>query len=160
MSGVPASAGLAPSGGGAALISLAPGTEDAGLAAMLAELIRSNLAQNPHTWRDFNKLDTLVSIEARDAEVTITLEFNRGVLIVHAGVHGSPKLRISAESLTVLELAMLKIVRGIPNLLDPGGRRLLQKFFSGGVKIGGVVTHPASLVRLTRLMSVNHQVNH
>ena len=99
--------GVAPSNSGAAPISLAQGTDDAGLAAMLADLIRSNLAQNPHTWRDFNRLDTLVSIEARDAEVTITLEFNRGVLMVHAGVYGSPKLRISAESITVLELAMV-----------------------------------------------------
>jgi hypothetical protein len=57
---------------------------------------------------------------------------------------------------TVLELAMVKIVRGIPNLLDPGGRRLLQKFFSGDVKIAGMVTHLVPLVRQTRLMSVNH----
>ena len=127
---------------------------------MLADLIRSNLAQNPHTWRDFNRLDTLVSIEARDAEVTITLEFNRGALMVHAGVYGSPKLRISAESITVLELAMVKIVRGFPNLLDPAGRRLLGKLFSGGVRIGGMITHLVALVRLTRLMSVNNQVNH
>jgi hypothetical protein len=123
---------------------------------MLAELIRFNLLQHPRKWRDFNKLDTLVSIEARDAEVTITLAFTRGALVVHAGVYGSPKLRISAESVTVLELAMVKIVRGIPNLLDPGGRRLLKKFFSGGVKIAGMITHLVPLVRLTRLMSVNY----
>jgi hypothetical protein len=147
--------GLAPSDGGPAPVSLAPGTEATGLAGMLAELIRANLLQNPHKWRDFNKLDTLVSIEAHDAEVTITLAFTRGALVVHAGVHGSPKLRISAESVTVLELAMVKIVRGIPNLLDPGGRRLLAKFFSGGVKIAGMLTQLVPLVRLTRLMSVN-----
>jgi hypothetical protein len=155
VSGAAPSPGLAPSEGGPAPISLAPGTEDSGLAAMFAELIQFNLEQHPHKWRDFNKLDTSVSIEAHDAEVTITLAFTRGALVVHAGVYGSPKLRISAESVTVLELAMVKIVRGIPNLLDPGGRRLLAKFFSGGVKIAGMLTQLVPLVRLTRLMSVN-----
>lgn len=51
---------------------------------------------------------------------------------------------------------MVKIVRGIPSLLDPEGRRLLQKYFSGDVKIAGMVTHLVPLVRQTRLMSVNH----
>ncbi len=139
----------------AALIALAPGTEEAGLAMMLAELIRFNLAQKPGKWQDFNKLDRLISIEARDAEVTVTLEFQRGTLVVHAGLYGTPAIRISAESMTVLELAMVKIVRGIPNLLDSGGRRLVRKFLNGGVKITGIMGNLVPLIRVTRLMSVN-----
>lgn len=138
-----------------AQIALAPGTEQAGLALMLAELIRFNLARKPGRWNDFNKLRALISIEARDAQVTATLQFKTGTLVVHGGLYGAPDIRISAESMTVLELAMVKIVRGIPNLLDPDGRKVVGKLLTGGVRISGIVRHPVSLIRMTRLLSVN-----
>jgi len=136
-------------------ISLAPGTEEAGLAIMLADLIRFNLMQDPRKWNDFNKLNRLIVIEARDAAVTVTLEFTRGALIVHGGLFGSPRIRISADSKTVLELARLSIVHGIPNLFDPIGRDLLKKTLSGSVRISGALGNLISLIRVTRLMSVN-----
>jgi hypothetical protein len=139
----------------AAPISLAPGTEDAGLAMMLSDLLRQNLAQNPRKRKDFDRLAASIVIEARDAEVTITLEFLRGALVVHEGIHGAPKIRISADSATVLELLMLRILWGIPRLLDKGGRRLLRKYIAGELRIEGLGTHLVTLLRMTRLMSVN-----
>ena len=136
-------------------ISLAPGTEEAGLAIMLADLIRFNLLQDPRKWNDFNKLNRLIVIEARDAAVTVTLEFTRGALIVHGGLFDSPRIRISADSKTVLELARLSIVRGLPNLFDSIGRDLLKKTLSGAVRITGALGNLIALVRVTRLMSVN-----
>jgi hypothetical protein len=136
-------------------ISLAPGTEDAGLASMLAELLRQNLQQHPGKRRDFERLRTTIAIEARDAGVTITLEFLRGALVVHAGVPGAPKVSISADSATVLELTTLRIAGGLPMLFDAGGRRLIGKLMAGELAIKGLLPHLPSLLRLTRLMSVN-----
>src|SRR5271157_205875 len=132
-------------------ISLAPGTEEAGLAIMLADLIRFNLAEDRRKWTDFTKLDQLIEIEARDAAVTVTLEFRRGELVVHGGRFGLPRIRISADSRTVLELARIRIVRGIPSLFDPIGRDLLKKTLSGSVRIAGAFGNLTALVRLTRL---------
>jgi hypothetical protein len=147
---------VTPSAGGAEYpISLAPGTEEAGLAIMLADLIRFNLAEDPRKWTDFNRLDRLFEIEARDAAVTVTLEFNRGSLVVHGGRFGSPRVRISANSKTVLELARIRIVHGIPNLFDSTGRDLLKKTLSGSVRIAGALGNLIALVRVTRLMSVS-----
>jgi hypothetical protein len=150
MVGKPAAAARA-----AVSISLAPGTGEAGLAAMLADLIRSNLAEKPGKRADFERLNADISIEARDAEVTITLAFRKATLVVHAGLLGKPDIRISADSATVLELSALKIAGGIPLLLNAGGRRMIAKLISGEVKIMGLLRHPVSLLRMTRLMSVN-----
>jgi hypothetical protein len=138
----------------AASITLAPGTEDAGLAAMLADLLRQNLEQNPGRRRDFDRLQATIGIEALDAEVAITLEFRRGSLVVHAGTLEKAGIRIAADSATVLELSSLRIRCGLPGLLDAGGRRLLAKVLAGQVRIAGALTHLPSLLRVTRLMSV------
>jgi hypothetical protein len=135
-------------------ISLGPGTEDTGLASMLAELIRLNLAAHPGRRKDFDRLNADIAIEARDAEVTITLAFGGGTLIVHAGVHGEPGIRISADSATILELSALRIIGGVPSLLEAKGRRLIGKLASGEVKILGL-RRVLTLVRLTRLLSVS-----
>ena len=146
-----AARGAAPA---AAAISLAPGTQDSGLAAMLAELIQTNLAERPAKRGDFDRLKAAISIEARDAEVTITLDFQGGALVVHAGVHGEPAIRISADSAAVLELSAVRIAGGVPMLLNAGGRKLIAKLISGEVRIRGLF-HALTLLRLTRLMSVN-----
>jgi hypothetical protein len=135
-------------------MSLAPGTEDSGLASMLAELIRFNLLEHPGRWKDFKRLNADIAIEARDAEVTVTLAFRRGSLVVHAGVHGVPGVFISADSATVLDLSTLRIVAGVPNILDARGRRLVSKLAAGELRIRGL-RRVLTLVRLTRLMSVS-----
>ncbi len=136
-------------------VSLAEGAGEVGLAVMLADLIRQNLEHSPRKWRDFARLDSLISLEARDAEVTITLAFGRGRLLVHGGVHGAPEIRISADSEALLGLAAVKIVAGLPFLFGPKGRGLRRGLLSGEVKISGMLRRPVLLIRFTRLMSVN-----
>ena len=126
-------------------ISFADGAEEIGLASMLAELIRQNVEQRPHKKADFDRLDRVVSIEAKDAEVTITLEFKRGALVVHGGVFGKPDIGIVTDSETVLELSTGTLFFGMPNLLDAAGRRMLKKTASGALKITGL---PGNLIQL------------
>jgi hypothetical protein len=136
-------------------ITFAEGAEEIGLATMLADLIRQNVAQKPHKRADFDKLCVVVAIEARDAEVTITLDFKKGALRVYGGVHGTPDISIATDSETVLQLSLANIVCGLPNFFDEGGRKMLKKMRTGDLKIKGMLFHPVQLVRMTRLMSVN-----
>ena len=136
-------------------ISLAAGAEDIGLAAMLADLIRQNLEQNPRKGTDFSRLSAAIAMVVLDAEVAITLEFSRGSLVIHGGIHGSPQLRILADAETLLALPRVRIVAGLPHLFGPDGRGLRNGLLSGAVKINGMLRHPVTLVRFTRLMSVN-----
>lgn len=138
-----------------ALVRLAEGADEVGLAVMLADLIRQNLEQRPRKWTDFDKLDSLISLEALDAEVAITLSFARGTLTVHGGIHGAPGIRISASAEALLGLAAVRIVGGLPFLFGPEGRGLRTGLLTGQVKIGGLLRKPAQLIRFTRLMSVN-----
>jgi hypothetical protein len=134
---------------------LARGAEEVGLAVMLADLIRQNLEQNPRKWRDFARLGSLISLEAVDADVSATLAFARGALIVHGGIHGAPVMRISASAEALLGLAAVRIVAGLPWLFGREGGALRAGLMSGQVKIAGALRRPAQLIRLTRLMSVN-----
>lgn len=138
-----------------ARVTLAAGAGEVGLAVMLADLIRQNLEQKPGKWRDFLRLDSLISLEARDAEVAVTLAFSRGSLTIHGGIHGTPAIRISATAEALLGLAAVKIVGGLPFLFGPQGRWLRAGLLSGQVKIAGLLRKPAQLVRFTRLVSVN-----
>jgi len=140
---------------GAPRIALAPGAEGVGLAVMIADLIRQNLERSPRKDADFRKLSASVSMEVPDAEVTITLEFSRGALLVHDGQRDGAHLRIRADSTTLLALPLVRISAGLPNLFSPESSALRSGLLTGGVRIGGMLRHPLRLVRFTRLMSVN-----
>jgi hypothetical protein len=128
--------------------------EEAGLATMLTDLIRQNLARDPRKRTDYNKLDTVLTIVVSDADVSVTLAFTRGSLDIRTGA-GMSDIRITATAETVLGLCSLRIRRGIPMLFDSHGRAMLRKMLGGELRIDGILRHPVQLVRFARLMSVN-----
>jgi hypothetical protein len=138
-------------------IKLDAGAEEIGLAPMLTELMRQNVRQHPKREDDFNALRGSIAIEARDAEVALTLDFRGGELVVYGGVKGKPDVVISTDSGAVLELSNAKLRFGLPDLADPSGRAVVKKMLSGELKISGpgLVTKPKLLVRFTKLLSVN-----
>ncbi len=138
----------------AEVITLAEGAESVGLAVMLADLIRQNLEQNPGKWQDFDRLDARICLEAHDADVTVTLAFSRGRLVIH-GNCGSPAIHISATAEALLTLPVVRIVAGLPHLFGQHGRGLRRGLATGQVRISGIFLRPIQLVRFTRLMSVN-----
>ena len=135
-------------------IHLAPGAQEVGLATMLADLIRQSIEQNPKKRVDFDRLQTAVEIHVRDAEVTVSLVFADGRMTVHGGVHGTPKIRISADAEAVLALCMIKLVGGVPHPLHHHNRRLIRMIVTGEIRIEGVSRSPLALLRFTRLVSV------
>jgi hypothetical protein len=136
-------------------IELASGAEEVALAGLLADLIRQNLEQNPRKWNDFQRLATSVFITVTDAEVSITMAFAAGALVVHAGLHGEPRIRISTTADLLLELCMLRVVNGVLRPFHPDSRSLVEKMLKGAVKISGIPRNPVQMFRFARLMSVN-----
>lgn len=135
-------------------IVLAPDAQDVGLAAMLADLIRQSVEQNPRKRVDFERLHTVVHLHVRDAEVTVTLVFADGTLTLHGGAHGASKIRIAADAEAVLALCMVKLVRGVPHPLHHHNRRLIRMIARGEIHIEGIPRSPLQLLRFTRLVSV------
>jgi len=139
---------------GAAPIVLAPDARDVGLASMLGDLIRQSMEQNPRKRVDFERLHTVVYLHVRDAEVGVTLVFENGLLTLHGGAYGEPRIRIAADAEAVLALCMVKLVRGVPHPLHRHNRRLIRMIARGEIRIEGIPRSPLQLLRFTRLVSV------
>src|SRR5579883_1610654 len=109
-------------------IELAPGAEENGLAMMLADLVRQNLDAKPHKKGDFDALRGSVSIVADDADVALTLRFERGGrLTIHDGIVGIPDVTIRGPSEAVLALSNMPLATplGLP-IPDPRDREALK----------------------------------
>ncbi len=144
-------------------IELAPGAEDNGLAMMLADLVRQNLEAKPHKKEDFEALRCAVSIVAEDADVALTLRFDRGTLRIHDGIVGIPDVTIRGTSDTILALSNMPLTSRlglpVPNPRDKEAvrtvRSVMDAMRAGKFHIYGAAFHLPLLLRLTRVMSIN-----
>ncbi|MGO8992671.1 MAG: hypothetical protein ACLQVI_05040 [Polyangiaceae bacterium] len=144
-------------------IDLAPGAEDNGLASMLADLVRQNLEAKPHKIPDFDALDGTIAIVAEDADVCLTLRFQRGRLTIHDGIVGVPDLAIRGTSDMIMAMSNMPLTRplGLP-IPDPRDKEqvalsqsVMTAMRAGELKMYGALLHPGLVMRLTRVMSVN-----
>ena len=126
-----------------------------GMAVMMADLITQNMEQNPDKTKYFNKLKAVVAITAPDAEMKLTMFFNRGSCMVYDGIVGKTDLHIVADSETLLSLSNVSMAAGLPNFFSDSGREMFKKMLSGELKIHGMFLHPLILIRLTNIFSVN-----
>ena len=58
---------------------------------MIAGIIKGNLDAKPQRQNDFNALNGNIYMQAHDAEVDMTMVFDKGSLTVHSGGVGDPK---------------------------------------------------------------------
>ena len=134
---------------------VAPGAQENGLALMLAALVSENLENNPGKRWDFGRLDGRVGIVARDADVSLTLDFRRGALVIYDGLLPRRVLTITTTSERITNLSLINLAYGLPVFTDEQGQTLVKDLLGGNVKIDGLLMHPLTLVHLTRLMSIN-----
>jgi hypothetical protein len=152
--------------GSAPHVGLAPGAEENGLAIMLGDLVRQNLEAKPRKLADFDALDGRVSIVADDADVALTLVFERraaGSLTIHDGIVGIPDVTIRGPSEAILALSNMPLATpfGLP-LPTPGDpeamrtvRDLMRSMREGKLHFYGMLLHLPLVMKLTRVMSVN-----
>jgi hypothetical protein len=101
-----------------AAIDLAPGADENGLAMMLATLMAQNLEDHPERLGVFGRLRGRVAILAEDADVALTLEFQRGRVVVHDGVVGIPDLTLRGEAEPIGDMSRMESWGPFP---DPRG---------------------------------------
>jgi hypothetical protein len=129
--------------------------QENGMAVMMADLITQNMEQNPGKSKYFNKLKAVVAITAVDAEMKLTMFFNKGSCMVYDGIVGKTDLHIVADSETLLSLSSVELAAGLPNFFSESGRVMFKKMCSGELKIHGMFLHPLALIRLTNIFSIN-----
>jgi hypothetical protein len=145
-------------------VQLAPGAEENGLATMLAELVRQNLDAKPHKKGDFAALGGSVSIVADDADVALTMRFERGGrLTIHDGIVGIPDVTIRGPSDAIMALSNMPLATPlglpIPNPRDVEAvrsvRTVMGAMRKGTLHVYGMAFHLPLVMKLTRVMSVN-----
>lgn len=136
------------------MIELGKDTEENGLANILFELLRQNIARMPEKINDLQRLNMTVGILANDIDVAVLLRFQNGQLIIDGNISEEPEIKITTDSETILDLSRIRIIGGLPYYFDETGRGIIKKLLSGRLKIRGLFAHPIKLTRLTRIMSV------
>ena len=145
-------------------VQLAADAHDNGLATMLAELVRQNLEAKPHKKEDFAALGGRVAIVADDADVALTLQFERGgKLTICDGIAGIPDVTIRGPSEAIMALSNLPLATrlGLP-IPRPGDREavktvvaLVRAVRAGKLHVYGMAMHPLLVMKLTRVMSIH-----
>jgi len=135
-------------------IIILPEARELGLPVMLADLIRQNIEKRPDKIKPFESLEAKVLIEIPDIQTSAGLEFQRGRLILSKGLSGKPDLHILTDSLTILDLSLLKIKLGLPYFFDKNGFKILKKILSRRIIIKGLLRNLSVLINLTRVISI------
>jgi hypothetical protein len=129
--------------------------EPSAFASMLGGLIEANVSGNPARKKDFESLAARVGIFVTDIDEGVTLDFQRGALVVHNGLTPKRDLTIRAEADTVMNLSNLKIgLFGMPIYYDEVGRGVALKLIRGKLRIDGLLGNLATLNTVTRVFSV------
>lgn len=135
-------------------ISLADGAEDLGLPDMLKDLIGQNLEQHPQKVSDFIKLNIQIGLIIKDVDITITLAFAKGRLTIYPELRKDAQIVVETESDIVMALSNQTIKWGLPYYFDDIGREVMQAIKTGRLKVKGMALHFPSMVRFSRIMSV------
>lgn len=140
--------------GAVAEVVLARGEQASGLAVMVGTLLAQNVSRHPERLRDFRRLAADVTLDVTDVGTAVTLSFDGDRCTVHEGVVGRPRVRLTTDSATLLELGQVRIGPfGLPHFLDAPGRRVVAAVAAGRLRLRGL-HHLPTLLRVTRLFSV------
>ncbi|MDW8363308.1 MAG: hypothetical protein RMK74_12980 [Myxococcales bacterium] len=138
-------------------VTLAPGAADNGFASMLAALIAQNLDAHPELRALLAHMEGRVAIVVEDAEVSVTLQFDRVGVTLHDGIRGIPDVTIRGSADDITRTSRIERL-GRLGLPDPRGmhaREALRALRDRRLRIYGALGSPLLLARLTRLLSVD-----
>lgn len=127
--------------------------EPNGLAAMVGGLIEANLKNHPDRTQLLRR--AVIDLVALDADVAVSLAIDRREVRVANGISdGRADVRVTTDSLSLVELAGVPLRLGLPDVFHPEGRLVARKVLSRDIRIEGLLRHPLKLSRVTRLLSV------
>jgi hypothetical protein len=144
-------------------VTIDEGACDNGFASMLADLLRQNLEAKPKKRADFAAMAGAIAIVADDADVALTLRFERGGrVVIHDGIVGVPDVTVRGPSEVIMALSNLPsrtpLGLPIPRKGDDEGARAVRAVLGavrgGTLHVYGAAFHPRLFARLSRVLSI------
>jgi len=129
--------------------------EPEGFAMMIGELVRANCEADPARARMLRTTKGVVNIRVTDAGVAVGLLFGGGKLRVLSQPAPRANLDVSGDAETIMSLSTVKLLGGLPSVLDPAGREVTRKLLNGKLKVRGLFGSLPLLMRLNRMMSTS-----
>jgi len=127
--------------------------EPNGLAVMVGGLIEANLSDHPR--RAGLLHPAVVDLIALDADVAVSLGIDRHeVRVANGTADGRAHIRVTTDSMSLVELAGAPLRLGLPDVFHPEGRRVARKVLDKRLQVDGLLRHLLTLSRVTRLLSV------
>jgi hypothetical protein len=139
------------------VIEFFPGAEELAFAAIIVDLLRTNLADHPRKRRDFAAMRGRVALVAEDVDLAITLWFRRGRLSVHRGLHGIPDLVVRGSSGSLIDLSRLPPhprFGFLPDLGSDVAKALGAALRERKLRIYGLLERPGLGLRFARVLSI------
>jgi hypothetical protein len=125
-----------------------------GLGAMLADLVRGNLEADPARAQLLRGVAGTINVHARDAAVSVGMEFRDGRLHVNAKPFPKAKLDISTDADTLMGMSTVPLRFGMPDVGTADGRAVVGKMLRGTLKVRGMIGGMPLMIRLQKLLSV------
>lgn len=136
-------------------VELAPGAGDNGLAVMMATLMGQNLEDHPDRKPDFDRLIGRVAIVAEDAGVALTMEMEKGRVVVHDGIVGIPDLTIRGDSEIIADMSRMETGRfGLPDPRGEVNRAMVSALRERRLRIYGLPSALPLLVRFGKVLAI------
>jgi len=129
---------------------------DNGLASMIGTLISQNLEDHQELRSDLARMHGRVALIAEDVEVSLTLQFMQGRLLIHDGIVGLPDITLRAGSDEILSLSLVESTTlGLPDLRGEHLQKVAKGLWQGRLRLYGFAANLPLLLRLNRLMAVS-----
>lgn len=94
-----------------------------------------------------------VGITAQDLDAHVGLLIGEGKVVVGDSLPTDPRVLITTDSETLIDLPRAKLLGGLPSIADPVGRATTAKLLTGKLKIKGLA-RLGLVTRVNRLLSV------
>lgn len=125
-----------------------------GLGSMMSSLI-GQVLYDPGKVRLLDEMCLVMSIEPLgQPETAITITFSDGYVVIEPGAIEDPDIKISCAADVLMQMAgMGSGLDAMRFLRSPEGRELADKFFSGELRIEGLIAHPLSMLKFIRFLA-------
>lgn len=125
-----------------------------GLGSIMGALITEFL-KDPAKQKILDSLNLVLAIEPTEQpETAITMTFSNGYAIIEPGVVPNPDIKLITDFETLMQLPQMGAgLDALKYLATPDGKKIINKFMAGELKVQGLVLHPVAMMKFSKFLA-------